>query len=523
MTTKRLILIVITIVSVIPLLFSIIGSISQPQIQSNLQLYQTNLVLQASELSGDNLAEFNEVRQALLGKNTDKLALSQYQEARELSQKNLDRLESNFNSLNSPSLTLEKDVNNNLNSILPLSADQKQIQQEIQKQAEEINKLALKIGLLEAHQKNVEAALKTWKNIASNQLQNNSSVSPQMLTDVLINLWSPQPQILDNSETIIKDELTGWFRDYALTKLYQLQDSQANLISLQTQQQEVASQAIIKLTLVAIIPILGGLIGFGLLIFLLIQLFLPKGNAILAIDQQFNWQTPWTAETFWQVLVVGFFFVGQIVLPIIFSFLNIDLTNADLRGKAIYVLVSYLAMALGGLGVLYFSIKPFFPLPKDWFKFKLFSNWIVWGVSGYLVALPLVVIVSLINQQIWQGQGGSNPLLSLALEAQDNVVLGIFYFTAAIAAPVYEEIMFRGFLLPSLTRYFPVWGAIILSSLIFAVAHLNLSEVLPLAILGIVLGVVYTRSRNLLSSMLVHSLWNSGTLISLFLLGSGSH
>jgi membrane protease YdiL (CAAX protease family) len=65
-----------------------------------------------------------------------------------------------------------------------------------------------------------------------------------------------------------------------------------------------------------------------------------------------------------------------------------------------------------------------------------------------------------------------------------------------------------------------VSGAIILSSFVFAIAHLNLSEVLPLAILGMVLGTVYARSRNLLASMLLHSLWNSGTLISLFILGS---
>jgi membrane protease YdiL (CAAX protease family) len=73
-----------------------------------------------------------------------------------------------------------------------------------------------------------------------------------------------------------------------------------------------------------------------------------------------------------------------------------------------------------------------------------------------------------------------------------------------------------------LTRYLPVWAAIALSSLIFALAHQNLSEVLPLTVLGCVLGFVYTRSKNLLSSMLVHSLWNGGTLLSLFLLGSGA-
>ena len=159
-------------------------------------------------------------------------------------------------------------------------------------------------------------------------------------------------------------------------------------------------------------------------------------------------------------------------------------------------------------------------MPQDWFRFNLGDRWFLWGIGGYLIALPLVVIVSLINQEFWQGQGGSNPLLFLALEAQDKVVLAIFFFTASIAAPFFEEIMFRGFLLPSLTRYVPVWAAIGLSSLLFAIAHLNLSEVLPLAMLGIILGVVYTRSRNLLASMLLHSLWNSGTLISLFILGS---
>jgi uncharacterized protein len=93
--------------------------------------------------------------------------------------------------------------------------------------------------------------------------------------------------------------------------------------------------------------------------------------------------------------------------------------------------------------------------------------------------------------------------------------------TAAVAAPIFEELLFRGFLLPSLTRYMPVWGAIALSALIFATAHLSFSEILPLTVLGSMLGFVYTRSRNLLAPMLLHSLWNSVTMLGLFLLGSG--
>ncbi|MCU0550228.1 MAG: hypothetical protein MUC48_12835 [Leptolyngbya sp. Prado105] len=36
------------------------------------------------------------------------------------------------------------------------------------------------------------------------------------------------------------------------------------------------------------------------------------------------------------------------------------------------------------------------------------------------------------------------------------------------------------------------------------------------------LGFVYTRTQNLMASVLLHSLWNSSTLLTLFLLGSSS-
>jgi hypothetical protein len=131
-----------------------------------------------------------------------------------------------------------------------------------------------------------------------------------------------------------------------------------------------------------------------------------------------------------------------------------------------------------------------------------------------------MLMVALVNQRLWQGQGGSNPLLQAVLEEQDMIALLFFFLTAAIAAPLFEELLFRGFLLPSLTKYMPVSGAIGLSSLIFATAHLSLSEVLPLTVLGMILGFIYTRSRNLLAPMLLHSAWNSITMVGLFILGS---
>jgi membrane protease YdiL (CAAX protease family) len=237
-----------------------------------------------------------------------------------------------------------------------------------------------------------------------------------------------------------------------------------------------------------------------------------------------NWQVSWNWEIILQVFVIGFFLLSQGVVlafsPLLLKAFSLIAPENDLLLQSIRVLITYFLMAIVGLGFLYFSLKPYLPLDSQWFKFDLKSNWIGQAIAGYLVALPLVVLVSLLNQQIWQGQGGSNPLLFLAIEAQNGWVIFIFFITAALAAPFYEEILFRGFLLPSLTAYMSTWKAILLSAVIFALAHLNLSEVLPLSVLGIILGFVYQRNRNLLASMLLHSLWNSGTLLSLFLLGN---
>jgi hypothetical protein len=228
---------------------------------------------------------------------------------------------------------------------------------------------------------------------------------------VLIGLWSEPPRLLPDAEPQIQKNLDSWFRYRALTQLYQLQQRQDALLSLQAKEQEIAEQAIFKLAVIGGIPGFGGLLGVGLLLFVLAQRLLQGKRSLLATNGDVPWETPWDWEIVWQVLILGFFFIGQLLLPVLFEVLGFNPVSFSVRMQAFYVLISYLLMAFGGLLVLYFSIKPFLPLPDDWFRFKLRSNWIAWGLGGYLVALPLVIVVSLINQQLWKGQGGSNPIL----------------------------------------------------------------------------------------------------------------
>ncbi|AUB39732.1 CAAX amino terminal protease [Nostoc flagelliforme CCNUN1] len=485
MTLKRLVLIfILTPIAVLLAVSALFSSWQEPQFQSRLELYQTNIALQAQAWQSEDSSDDNlkAVQEAILGEQPLESATKQYQEARQSVEANLDK------------------VNNKLAQLQKLLAE-----------------LDLRLGILQAQQGQTDTALKTWS-----ELQQRSDINPEFgeTAAVLSGLWSNPPRLLQNSQERIQKNLEGWFRSTALVQLYQLQQRQDALSVVKAAQQESAAQAVIKLAVIGTIPTLAALTGLILLIFLFAQLLLKGKASLLAQSADVPWSTPWDGETILQVFIVGFFFMGQIFVPLLLSLLPIPRPVGDVRLQAFYVLVSYFLVASGALLVLYFSLKRFFPLPEFWFRFRFQDNWFLWGLGGYCAALPIVVVVSLINQQLWQGQGGSNPLLQLALESQDGVALGIFFSTAAIAAPFFEEILFRGFLLPSLTRYLPVWGAILISSLLFAIAHLSLSEILPLTALGIVLGVVYTRSRNLLAPMLLHSLWNSGTLLSLFVLGS---
>ncbi len=522
MIVKRLVLGFLTLLAIASVFWSLTGSFSEPQIQGRLELYQTNLVLYASQLKlEEENGDLNKVISSALGEDPKVTALEKYQENRQEAAIAKENLQTQLNQL-PEIITVDNQSDTSLLENKAVKTDLLSQAQQLQKQIADINKfideIDLKQGILLAKEEKITEALAIWEQLITRLDEPDDEY--YQTAGVLTNLWQESPEVSPNSQTIIEDNLDSWFRDQSLEKLYQVSNNQTKLALLQEQEQLAAANAFLKLALISGIPVLGGFSGVILLIFLVIQLFLKKENSILATNSNKTWNTPWNGEITWQVLIVGFFFVGQLMLPFFLRIVGFNVASSGLRVKALYVLFTYILMSIAGIGVLYYSIKPYLPLPEDWFKVKFFDNWIFWGFGGYLLAIPAVLLVSLINQQIWQGQGGSNPLLYLALQAQDKVALAILFVTAAIAAPVFEEIMFRGFLLPSLTRYLSVSTSIVISGLIFAIAHLSLSEVLPLTVLGIILGTVYTRSRNLLAPMLLHSLWNSGTLLSLFILGS---
>lgn len=526
MTPKRIVLSVLTLLVVWVMGSSLAKSLGEPQVGNQLQIYQTDLLVQASEWNGSGLPanEVAQFRTAVFGEDALGSAVEQYREVRKDAATSLVRLQQQLKSAPQPA-----DGEQN-NSMLAIARSQQLL----------IDQIDLRLGMVQAQQNKIDTALDTWQSLANRPSPNAKAAA------TLIDLWKTPPVVRPEAATVINSQLRGWFRYAALDQLYAVEDKAEQKNQLETQEAAIAEKTLIQLSVISILPSIGGLLGSALLIALVGQRVLRGKDSVLALDDA-AWQVPWDWETIWLVMVGGFFFLGQLALPGTIAIVRSLVQSASAqvavvlptqavesglaiagfvfaqssRARAITSSVFYVLMAASTLGVLYWAIKEYLPLGKEWFQINTSDRWPLWGLGGYMVALPLMLGISLLNQQIWQGQGGNNPILQIVLEERDPVVLGLFLFTAAIAAPIFEEILFRGFLLPSLTRYLPTWGAIGLSSLIFATAHLSFSEVLPLAVLGAILGFVYTKSQNLMSSILLHSTWNSVTMVGLFLLGSG--
>ncbi|ERN19751.1 hypothetical protein AMTR_s00064p00048070 [Amborella trichopoda] len=161
------------------------------------------------------------------------------------------------------------------------------------------------------------------------------------------------------------------------------------------------------------------------------------------------------------------------------------------RGQALYSLLTYVVEGLTGIVILHRCLARFKPLPAHWFSFTLKGSWHIDVGLGCLL-FPFVNCLSQINLKLLPLP---NPVSASSVErsimARDPVAMALYSIMVSVCAPIWEEIIFRGFLLPSLTRYIPVWCLVAVSSLAFAVVHFNLQRLLPLVFLGLVMGAVF--------------------------------
>jgi uncharacterized protein len=84
---------------------------------------------------------------------------------------------------------------------------------------------------------------------------------------------------------------------------------------------------------------------------------------------------------------------------------------------------------------------------------------------------------------------------------------------AAVVAPIVEEIIFRGIILRGFRAHYGKVRAILYSSLLFGIVHLNPWQFLPAFVLGLFLGALYLRTGTVAVTIAAHAVYNGALMI----------
>ncbi|MDB6079209.1 MAG: Abortive infection protein [Akkermansiaceae bacterium] len=149
-------------------------------------------------------------------------------------------------------------------------------------------------------------------------------------------------------------------------------------------------------------------------------------------------------------------------------------------------------------------------------------RWRRWPLAFAIAPLSVLsiwiftAILALTGWNAWlQDQLHAEPVqeaVQLLMKSQNTLVLALMSFSAAIAAPLVEETIFRGYLYPVAKRYCGPAAAMVFSSMVFAGAHGSSVALVPLFVLALLLCNVYERTGSLWAPISVHFLFNSATV-----------
>jgi membrane protease YdiL (CAAX protease family) len=144
------------------------------------------------------------------------------------------------------------------------------------------------------------------------------------------------------------------------------------------------------------------------------------------------------------------------------------------------------------------------------------TTWLWWAIGGYYASCWVFSCADVLNQlllpdAVLDAQALAESVVEQMVnpEQNDKLAMAVASLAPCVSAPLWEEVLYRGFLLPTLGAFFPLPLSLPLSGLLFGLHHQIPASALPLSALGLAWALLYVLSRNLWVPVLVHAMWNS--------------
>lgn len=234
-------------------------------------------------------------------------------------------------------------------------------------------------------------------------------------------------------------------------------------------------------------------------------------------------EVPWGLGKVVQVMllwVLAYIIIGQVAVPLALSCLGLERHDLTIRSHAVLHLCLDISQLMVTLAILWHCLRSHRPRKRGLFPASV-RDWPSWLPLVLLGCATFPMVDWLAHQSM--GWFPSEVDATWATNLEHSLTIGdwvtnVAYFSVvSLCAPIWEEAIFRGFLLTSLARYLPVPAAVAVSSVVFAMCHFRVQTFLPLLVLGVVFAGMFIRTHNLLPPILLHSAWNLYVLATLVL------
>ena len=140
------------------------------------------------------------------------------------------------------------------------------------------------------------------------------------------------------------------------------------------------------------------------------------------------------------------------------------------------------------------------------------------AIAGERVAIFLIGLVEGPAQAAARAAAEhlDDPLQPVMDTLSGAVPAAWFLILLVVVVPIGEEIFFRGFVYGGLRKRWGVIVATLGSAAFFSAAHMQVVHGLPIFILGLVLALVYERTRSLAPTVVAHALNNIIAIVSIW-------
>jgi len=138
----------------------------------------------------------------------------------------------------------------------------------------------------------------------------------------------------------------------------------------------------------------------------------------------------------------------------------------------------------------------------------------VFAATSYLMSIPTLMGLGALTAAIFLLQGAAPPVQDTAVLVEEGLAEHplLIFALVALVIPLFEEVIFRGFLLELLVSRLGIVAGVTLSSALFAMLH-GVAVFLPIFGLAVLLAGVKLRTRSLGASWAIHGLHNGLTTL----------